>query len=1091
MILALVFFLMQTAEPHVISHYSTDDGLSQSTVWSVVRDREGVAWIGTSEGLNQFFGNQFQQHKSVPNQDDTLIGNEIRTMLCDDDGVWVGTGMGLCKLDRFGRAVRRFNRQNGLNNEYVTALAATADGTLWVGTFSGLHVVMPTSDTAEPVMTADGEPFPRVRCLMVDSSDRLWIGTDRGFWLDETGNRQFRHFEAGVDGLVHNGIRDFLEDDTGLFWIATRAGLSTFNQQEGRFQTYSGHRIFQDLWINCMAKDRFGRIWFGTPNQGLLYLEPAYGQVVFLPRKDEQGYGLSDRDIISLTADEDDLLWVGTFSAGFHLVDLRAPLVDALPLRGHELNFFRAPSLVLSKTGHLWIGTEEGLLKTTRDGKVLQYSYHRFDDPSSLSENQILSLAEDVDGNLWIGTFSGGLNRKIGEDRYKRYSAADGSLSNDYVNVLFQDREDRLWVGTRAGAQIFNRETDRFETFALPNEVSSQKNVWSVNDILQSEDGQLWFGLYSRGLVRYNPETQRFSLFRRTLKDPSGLTDNRVYCLAEDGQGGLWVGTLAGLNHIDLNGNEVRPVFLGGSLDTAAFYAVYPENRENVWFITSAGIAHYNNEGKEPRIRLFSSQEENLSNDFYRGAVQPLDDGTFLVGGNKGINVVHSDRLALQTYTNRLTFTSLFLYNEPIDPSQTLTVPPGDNMLSFEFTVLDYRAPNRTQHAYMMEGLDDDWVLSGRRRYAEYANLPPGSYRFLAKGAGGNGIWNHEGISLEIVVKPPFYAAAWFHRLIFVLVLGLIILSHFTRVWVVRRRNQRLERLVAEKTKALEDTKEKRLQTAHFSGIFEIASGVLNQIAQVLHETRNSVKDLQQKVAGRGLADLEALNRKLSGDIGKDDSSFIRRLDQKIGIIDQELKEENRYLNHEVTSLNHNVEMMREIISVQHDYAKGSFYFEEVDPAKLIQDALILQHHRINQLGIRVNCRHQGEVMPRLARIKLMMILNHILDNAVEAVSDMHEDRRLIEVTSEPLGDDALIIQVSDRGPGIAEEDLASIFRMRWTQKTGHAGMGLHQVANTLKEMKGSYEVVSNQGGTKFKIFLPLDPLVQSGMFSQIERDIF
>ncbi|HEX5045057.1 MAG TPA: two-component regulator propeller domain-containing protein [Candidatus Polarisedimenticolaceae bacterium] len=230
------------------------------------------------------------------------------------------------------------------------------------------------------------------------------------------------------------------------------------------------------------------------------------------------------------------------------------------------------------RMGFVWIGSRTGL--ALYDGHAFTSFGHDPSDPATISDDAIRTIGEDRQGNLWVGTNAGGLNRLDRAtwkfESFRRRSGDPGSLSHDSVYAIAEDREGALWVGTQRGLNRFDPRTRRFETFLPDGYVSS---------LLVDRAGRLWVGTVGAGLHRYDPATRSFEVWRHDAADPGSLADDSVFCLLEQSGGGLWVGTNGGLDRMETDQRTFRHFPLGHPVVTAL--AVGTDGR--IWAGTFGG----------------------------------------------------------------------------------------------------------------------------------------------------------------------------------------------------------------------------------------------------------------------------------------------------------------------------------------------------------------------------------------------------------------------------------------------------------------------------------------------------------------------
>ncbi|HEY7818556.1 MAG TPA: two-component regulator propeller domain-containing protein, partial [Vicinamibacteria bacterium] len=398
--------------------FSTDDGLSQSNVRSILRDYRGFMWFGTDDGLNKYDGYRFVTFKRDPEDPGSLSDNYVRVLYEDQDRVlWVGTNMGLNALDRTTGTFRRyFTSPRGATEvarASIHAIAEDPEGYLWVATNGGLRGLDPGRKEAEVVPGEKGNgtlPEEPIRSLHLDRDGRLWIGGLSGIRIREKGLFR-RPVVEGVDPSAPWIVRDFADDPArdGM-WIATSTGLFFHDRARDEIRPATAFELSGES-VRALHFGPSGSVWVGTQDSGLAQIPPTgeMGRPLGISR---EGASPGSNEIRSVYEDATGLLWVGTFGSGVYRVDLK----DSRFAHYHSQGF--APAIgndtvrsFYEDASSLWIGTDGGVNRFDRASR--SYTYHRHDpkDPHSLSHDSVYSIVGGEGGSVWVGTFGGGLNR--------------------------------------------------------------------------------------------------------------------------------------------------------------------------------------------------------------------------------------------------------------------------------------------------------------------------------------------------------------------------------------------------------------------------------------------------------------------------------------------------------------------------------------------------------------------------------------------------------------------------------------------------------------------------------------------------------
>jgi ligand-binding sensor domain-containing protein len=442
-----------------------------------------------------------------------------------------------------GYSRRIWQTQDGLPEEPVQALAQTPDGYLWIGTSGGLV----RFDGAEMVVF-NRENTPALRensifCLFVSRSGDLWIGTEGG-GLMRYRSGTFQRF-AGEEGLSNGFVRSVLEDRQGQFWVGTDDGL--FRLRGGRLERVDGRAGIPAVAVHDIREDSRGRLWAG-------------------------GSAL--------------LMFDGGNTEEYHLEGGSSA---------------RVKSILQTRDGVLWVGTVSGLERLNADGKG------RFSRAPQVF-GTVRVLREDRDGVLWIGTIGEGIFfYKAG--RFTRMKAPN-YLPSDTVLSLLEDHEANLWVGTQTG--LMRLSTTPVSTFPLPGAAGSD-----FSTIYQDMDKSLWIA--SSRLYRYSGQTAKPYRFA------GPLSELRIRNLFRDRAGVLWVGTDGhGLWRIE--GSRTVQYTQRDGLINDFIRAIYQARDGSIWIGTDEGVSRwrqgrFTNYGVQQGLCYFSirSLTEDRNGDLWIG----------------------------------------------------------------------------------------------------------------------------------------------------------------------------------------------------------------------------------------------------------------------------------------------------------------------------------------------------------------------------------------------------------------------------------------------------------------------------------------
>jgi PAS domain S-box-containing protein len=822
-ILGNVSFPLTTQEKIHFEQISSEQGLSQNTVFTICQDKKGFLWLGTEEGLNRYDGYDIKIYKHKTDDPHSLIDNKVWAVYEDHLGaLWIGTPGG---LDRFDRKTEKFIH---LISNKIRSIYEDRDGVLWLGSYNAGLISLDrerknfkyyTNTTSQ----LSGLNDKSVRTIYEDKSGLLWIGAEKhGLYKFDRDKEIFTHYlhmPTNPQSLSHNSVKAIFEDSRGVLWIGTEDGLNRMDRQKGVFIHYKSnsrsHNSLSHDYVLSIFEDDAGILWFGTYGGGLNRYDLE--KKIFLCdqyRADIPG-SLSDNNVYVIYQDRGGILWFGT-NRGLNKYDKRKEKFSCWSAE-------RAGSTIASnncvwsiykdRSGIVWFGTDSGLAQLDRKSGKMKLWSHDPNNPNSMSHSKVLAIYEDHAGVLWIGTEGGGLNRfdrqKKTFSSYKNDPNDEYSLSHDDVFALYEDRFGTLWIGTEKGLNRLDREEDRFNRWlndpANPRSLSNDV----VSFIFEDHNGELWIG--TRGsLNRFNRADESFDSWKNIPGDPSSLSDNQINYLYEDKAGNFWIGTALGLNKFDRRGNHFTHYTTKDGLPNDKINGILEDDNGCLWLSTNYGISRFN--PKEGQFRNYDIYDGLQSNEFNGNSCNRAFDGELFFGGINGFNYFDPLQIKDKLIPPPIVITDFQLFNEsanidsgretPLEKSiletDEIELSHTDYFFAFKFAALDFTTPSKNKYEYMMEGLDKTWIKkSADNRYASYTNLDPDTYTFKVRGSNNDGIWNEKGVSIKIVINPPFWKTWWFQSIVGLCCL-LLIFGFF------QYRTRRLRQKLAEERKVQE-----------------------------------------------------------------------------------------------------------------------------------------------------------------------------------------------------------------------------------------------------------------------------------------------
>jgi len=971
------------------------------------------------------------------------------------------------KFDGYSFKVYKHNSEdpNSLKSNWIMSIYEDRSAVLWVTTDNGwlerfdrekdqfIHYELPST----------------ARSMYEDTTGVFWIGTD------DPGLLHFNR-ETGVFTTVWRGtgFRAIFEDRDGVLWAGNRDGW--FGRYDRELDQFVKYEIGD--WVEAIYEDRAGELWLGTAGGGLARFDRDSEETTHYRHDPDDLQSLGSDIVPAIYEDRSEILWIAAYRGGLNQFDR-----DLENFTRHQNNladrYSLSDDLVMSvyqdRSGVLWIGTElGGLNKLSATGRNMGHFRSIPGDLNSLGNNAVTAMLEDHDGVFWIGT-RGGLDRfdrSSGQWHHYRHDPNDpNSLIQNYIGAIYEDGDGLLWIGTGRGLERFNREDEQFihyqvgidsvygmyqdrsgdfwvtavdglykfdrdtNTFNLIAAAPFREGLFWSMWILEDPTGVLWIGTSGDGLGRYDPRMDKWQLYQHNPEEPESISDGNIESILEDRSGNLWIGTHGGLNRFDQETETFSYYRMKDGLPSDTIWGILEDQTGNLWLSTNQGLSKF-----DPLAESFTNYDVSdglQSNQFSRGAYHQSFSGELFFGGVNGFNAFFPEQIVDNPYPPPVVITALSIFNEVVSTNllshERIELTHEDNFLSFDFATLDYNNPEQNQYAYKMEGVDEDWVYVGNRRHTDYPNLRPGNYIFRVIGSNSDGVWNEDGISVNIVIKSPFWETWWFRGILLLALSGVVFGAYRLRIRSVETRSRELEKQVEERTAELQQEVKQRLEVEEALRKSETEKAVVAERRRLARDLHDSVT--QSIYSSTLLA--EAGQRVVeSGDIERT-KSYLSRL----GDITQQALKEMRLLVYELRPL-----ALREVGLVEALKAR----LDAVERRAGVDARFIVETEPELPANVEEALYHIAQEA-----------LNNVLKHATPTIVEMR-----IRLQGEPP-EQNVILEVVDDGKGFDPETLVD-----------EGGLGLISMRERAEKLGGWIEIRSALGeGTVIKVKLPVgDP---------------
>ncbi len=770
----------------IIDTWDSEKGLPSNTLLKIIQTKDGYLWIGSYDGLLRFDGNKFDFY--TKNNVKQFKTNDITQLVEGQDSTfWIATqGSGLVSYKN------GLFKSHGLEKEYIESIYPLEDnnliyvgtrsaglfvydikkevfssifkkelasesiqdileypkGKFWLGTRSKGVLILENNKLTKTVCEVEN---PRILKLYLDNEKRIWAGTYEGILKYENGK-----FIKQFADQVKERVYDLHFDLAGNFWMVSRTNIYRHNVLTNQLEllTTQTGEAFDDVRSICL--DQEDNLWISTPRHGLSRLRE--GKFINYTTRE----GISYPSINSVCTYNETEILVGTSNGTVNIINPKENKVSNYPLK------------------------------------------------TKLPNQEIFNIRKDKEGTVWIVTYEGLLKKQLNGDE-KLYTKADG-LPTKVLRLTYEDSKGRFWIGTR-GEGLVEYKKDNKTSAAIFEKVGKERGFTSdfVMCIEEDKNGNLLVGTNNGGLAIENGN--KFDSF--TVED--GLPTNLIFNIYCDKQNTIWLATNVGL--VRWKDKKAFSFNISKGVSNETIFDVIEDNNGYFWLPSNRGVLRVKKsdlnslaDGKKINVAFTHyDKDDGMSSEQCKAATQSLlsTQGTIWIPTNNGALHINPDFLPINSRRPPIYIQRVIIDNDIFLQPSEVTVHPNQQRLTIDFTALSFSVPKKIKFKYKLEGFDKDWIITkDNKREAIYTNLPSGTYTFQVIAANNDGIWNNEGASLKVIVKPHFYQTVWFISLVILVLAAGVWAIITTRTKRIAMKAQELEQIIKLRTAELSSTNE-------------------------------------------------------------------------------------------------------------------------------------------------------------------------------------------------------------------------------------------------------------------------------------------
>lgn len=752
--------------------YTSHEGLSQNSIYSITQSDDGFMWFGSQAGLNRFDGMNFKTFIPVIKQ------------------------------------------KSGINTDFskmITALYPDKSNMLWVGTTNELLLYNQAKDIwYNPEDIYPGFkiiPLAWVSKISEDQSEKIWISTQKkGLFcydkrkksmialpqkiIDESPNIKHCFYNQNlictakgnniylfndtlnkiidVNKLLHsrsNNVVDLEISENTIWFIVNNNEIYAYNLKSNdlqRFNNLTDKIEFQNDFISLY---KVGNVmWVGTRASGLLRINIPQHTVSFAKANNSKNT-IRKNFILSMYYSNDGNFWVGTSGGGVSKFEYNKTGIECYRMYDKHNSEKVFDNMIFSiyteDESDFYMGTlYAGLLKFNINSKVFQYFTPSKDKKNSTFANNIYSIVKGDNNLLWMATWGGVLSFDKNKYTFKRYYDSKNENTTELSFIIKLRCSNKLLIGSSKGTPLlFDIDTKKFSKCYDP-EGYLHTNILRIRYGIEKDNGQLYLGTENKGLIKYNYFTGHFEEFS-ALHKISGVSRHFIFS-----QDDLWIGTEDGLVLMNVSDGKIKKVFTKkNGLSDNVIYAVLLDCENNVWVSCNNGINKI--EKDSYKITKFSLDDGLQDLEFNTAAALTLSNQNLVFGGINGFNIVNPKRIELDFSIPTPRITEIKVLNTnysdtiPLPYIKDINLQYNQNFLTIGFQCPIYTNSEKISYRYYLSGVNTTWVNSGNRNYVNFTQLKPGRYTFYFQAINGNHLaskTNH----INIIIKTPWFLNTWF-----------------------------------------------------------------------------------------------------------------------------------------------------------------------------------------------------------------------------------------------------------------------------------------------------------------------------------------
>lgn len=593
---------------------------------------------------------------------------------------------------------KKLTIEDGLSQSSANYTYQDSKGYIWIGTADGLNKYNGQKITTYKIDEKNPKSISSnyISAIIEDENENLWIGTTNGLNKYNRKTDDFEVFKPINSDISHYNITEILFDKNNDMWVSTEDGVNIYDNQTNVFTNiFEGRDDVLNNLVYTMQIDNNGLLWLGSESGVQIYnIETKE----FIEVSKEISNTLSNKIIYNMMYDDiENKMWIATDGDGLYQVDIGNKSIKQIG-KGEISNDIR--DIIKCDTGSIWIATSNGLVRYYEDNDLIIKYNSEIHDPQSLISDNVLSLSQDREGLIWVGTVEG-ISRFNPHElflNYKHNPFDTNSLSDKMISGVYEDDDGVIWVNTLSkGINAINRKNGTVQRYNHTNSNVPDTELSSIDGI----GNHIFFGT-TQGLLYFDKSIGEFSLLKPSKKSQLSNEVRKVYI---DVDNKVWVGTRDGLYILneDLSFTDYSDVLKEQGVSEVFITSIHQDKEdENIMWFGSAidgGLIKFNKDTN--KVNLYRKDEDKqVNNSLSINSIKSIDEddnGNLWVGTNYGLNKLDKDKDTIEFFTEADGLVNNFIYAALADSSGNIWCSTNSGISMFDveknlfrnFTVAD------------------------------------------------------------------------------------------------------------------------------------------------------------------------------------------------------------------------------------------------------------------------------------------------------------------------------------------------------------------------------------------------------------------